>query len=176
MRTFVYVEELKRKFQGAQIFAFLEEGGKKKEVLNLHNAIVPGASLLLARLAKDPAEPAGGFTFLAVGIGDPGWDPMSPPAPVGDETVLHNEIERKGFSDIYFVDGSGLPTPSVTDTVDFVATFSEGEAVGALVELGTYGGDATITKDSGTLVDYITFPVINKSPTATLTFVIRFKF
>jgi len=154
----------------------LRENGKIIEERADHNIIVNSASVLIARLLKDSHEPDGGITYLAVGTGAPGWNLQNPPQPTTSQTVLNNEIARKAFTtqDVNFVDPeTGEPTTIPTNVVDFTATFAETEAVGALVEMGLFGGDATDLIDSGSEVNYRTFPVINKTNSMTLTIIFR---
>jgi len=155
----------------------LRENGLILEERNwTSNIIVNTASVLIARLLKDNNEPDGGITFLAVGTGAPGWNLQNPPQPTNSQTQLNSEIARKAFStqDVTFVDPeTGDPTQIPTNILDFTATFAETEAVGALVEMGLFGGDATDVINSGTEVNYRTFPVINKTNSMTLTIIFR---
>ena len=68
---------------------------------------------------------------------------------------------------------TGDPTTVPTNVLDFTATFAETEAVGPLVEMGLFGGDATDLLNSGTQVNYRTFPVLNKTNSMTLTIIFR---
>jgi hypothetical protein len=139
------------------------------------NIIVNSASILIARLLKDPNEPGGGITYLAVGTGGPGWNLQNPPQPTVTQTALFREIARKAFTeDVTFIDPvTGDHTIVPTNVVDYVATFAETEAVGPWVEMGLFGGDATDMLNSGTEVNYRTFPVINKTNSMTLTITFR---
>jgi len=141
-----------------------------------HNIIVNSASVLIARLLKDNHEPDGGITYLAVGTGASGWNLQNPPQPTVTQTKLNNEIARKAYTteDISFIDPStGDPTTFPTNVLDFTATFAETEAVGPLVEMGLFGGDATDLTDSGSLVSFRTFPVVNKTNSMTMTIIYR---
>jgi hypothetical protein len=154
----------------------LRENGRIIEERVDHNIIVNTASVLIARLLKDNQEPDGGITYLAVGTGAPGWNLQNPPQPTNTQTYLNSEIARKAFStqDVTFIDPeTGDPTIIPTNVLDFTATFAETEAVGALVEMGLFGGDATDMINSGTEVNYRTFPVINKTNSMTLTIIFR---
>jgi hypothetical protein len=140
------------------------------------NIIVNSASVLIARLLKDNHEPDGGITYLAMGTGAVGWNLQNPPQPVNTQTQLFGEIARKAFStdDVSFIDPTtGDPTTVPTNVVDYTATFSETEAVGPLVEMGLFGGDATDLPNSGTEVNARTFPVLNKTNSMTLTIIFR---
>lgn len=161
-----------------------------------HNLVVKDASILLARLMKDSQEPPHGAYVLAVGTGDVGWNPMSPPAPTDTQRALYGELTRKTFVDTQFIDAGGLPVAYPTNVVDFTTTYTESEAVGPLVEMGLVGGNISSnmsvrnpvvppngpydpTKDLTlyeTLVNYLTFPVINKPATSTLTITWRLTF
>jgi hypothetical protein len=57
--------------------------------------------------------------------------------------------------------------------VDFSVTFNESEAVGAIVEMSLFGGDATAAANSGTMMNYRTFPVLNKTNAMTLSIIFR---
>ena len=152
------------------------ETGKILEERNNKNIIVNVASILIARLLKDSHEPDGGITYLAMGTGAAGWNLQNPPQPTNTQTKLYNEISRKAFTteDVSFVDpDTGDPTSIPTNVIDFTCTFAETEAVGPLVEMGLFGGDATDLTDSGTEVNYRTFPVINKTNSMTLTIIFR---
>jgi hypothetical protein len=162
----------------------------------LRNLIVLDASILIARLMKDSQEPPHGTYALAVGSGDSGWNPMTPPAPTTSQRSLFGEITRKTFSQTQFIDASGIPVAYPTKVVDFTTTFTESEAVGPLVEMGLLGGNIStnmavrnpVTPPNGTydatvdltnfdtLVNYLTFPVINKPATSTFEVVWRLSF
>lgn len=140
------------------------------------NIIVNSASVLIARLLKDNNEPDGGITYLAVGTGESNWNLQNPPQPTVTQTNLENEIARKAFTteDVTFIDPTtGDPTTVPTNVVDYTATFAETEAVGPLVEMGLFGGDATDLLDSGTQINYRTFPVLNKLSSMTMTIIFR---
>jgi len=141
-----------------------------------HNLIVNTASVLLARLLKDNKEPDAGISYLAVGTGASGWNLQNPPQPQVTQTKLESELIRKAFTtpDVTFIDPvTGDPTIVPTNVVDYTMTFAETEAVGPLVEMSLFGGDATDLADSGTMVNYRTFPVINKTSSMTLTIIFR---
>lgn len=180
------------------VFFKMRDGrtGELQMERELRNLVVLDASILIARLMKDSAEPPHGIFALAVGSGDSGWNPMSPPAPTNTQRSLYSEITRKTFSDTQFVDGSGVPVAYPTKVVDFTTTFTEAEAVGPLVEMGLIGGNVStnmsirnpVTPPNGTynptvdltnydtLVNFLTFPVVNKPATSTFEIVWRLSF
>lgn len=180
------------------VFITLRDGktGEVQEEREHRNLVVLDASILIARLVKNNSEPPFGAYVLGVGTGDVGWNPLSPPAPTTTQRSLFSELSRKTFAQTQFVDGGGIPTAIPTNVVDFTTTFSESEAVGPLVEMGLIGGNISTnlsirnpvlppngpynplvdltTKE--TLLNYLTFPVVSKPPTSTLTIVWRLTF
>lgn len=160
------------------------------------NLVVRDASILIARLVKDSAEPPYGAFALAMGSGDVGWDLQNPPAATDTQRALYAEISRKTFASTQFIDGGGLPVAYPTNIVDFETIFTESEAVGPLVEMGLIGGNVDsnlavqnpVTPPNGayddtedltnfeTLINYLTFPVINKPATSTLQIIWRLTF
>lgn len=180
------------------VFITLRDG-KTRDIQDrreFKNLIVKDASILVARLVKNNTEPPHGAFVLAMGTGNVGWDPMNPPAPTVTQRSLYSEIARKTFATTTFIDGGGLPTAIPTNVVDFETIFAEAEAVGPLDEMGLLGGnissnlsiknpvlppngpyDPTVnltTKE--TMINYLTFKVINKPPTSTLDIVWRLTF
>jgi len=172
-----YKENLKGRLRGEfHIICRDAKTGRILEERHGHNIIVNTASILIARLLKDNHEPTSGISYLAVGTGAVGWNLQNPPQPTVSQTMLYSEIARKAFTteDVNFIDPeTGDPTTVPTGVVDFTVTFNETEAVGPWVEMGLFGGDATELKDSGTEVNYRTFPVLNKSSSMVMTITFR---
>lgn len=138
------------------------------------NVIVNTASILVARLLKDSKEPSHGIFCLAVGTGLPTWDLQDPPAPTTSQVQLENELYRKATTTSVFIDPTtGEATQEFTNIVDYSFNFSESEAVGTLVELGLFGGDATDALNTGTMVNYRTFPVLNKTNSMAFVIIVR---
>jgi len=160
------------------------------------NLVVLDASILIARLVKDNQEPPQGAFALAIGSGDVGWDPMAPPAATNTQRALYGEITRKTFASTSFIDSGGSPVAYPTNIVDFQTIYTESEAVGPLVEMGILGGnidsnlavqnpvsppngpyDDTVDLTSfETLINYLSFPVVNKPATSTLEIIWRLSF
>ena len=120
------------------------------EVTEAVNTFVNGGLNWLAELAADDtfSEP---ITELAVGEGDTAVDP--------EDTTLANELDR-----------NSIDSSSVQDDHDarFVATFGEGEAVGAIVEAGLFTSD-------NRMVSRLTFDVRNKGTVDEIIFRWRLK-
>jgi len=178
------------------VFITVKEGGKVLDHRELRNLVVLDASILIARLMKDNQEPPQSAFALAIGTGDVGWDPMNPPAATNTQRSLYAELTRKTFADTEFIDSGGSPTAIPTNVVDYTTIYTESEAVGPLVEMGLIGGNIDtnlavknpVTPPNGaydpledltafeTLINYLTFPVVNKPATSTLEIVWRLTF
>jgi hypothetical protein len=150
------------------------QGGRMVYSYQQSNIIVNTASILIDRLLKNNTEPQKGISYLAIGSGSGEWDLFYPPAPTTSQTRLENEFYRGAIDLSTFVHPeTGEPTTIYTNIVDYSVSFGEGEAVGPIVEMGLFGGDATAELNSGTMVNWRTFPVINKTSTMTLTVIFR---
>lgn len=143
------------------------------------NIIVDVASELIAEWAftiSPPDTAVPGIQTLAVGTGDVSWDLQNPPAETANQTLLESELIRKTFSAKTYIDGSGNPTVSRTNVIDFTTTYLEAEAVGPLVEMGLFGGTNATSTNGGTMINYKTCAVINKPSTSKLIVVWRLTF
>jgi hypothetical protein len=180
------------------VFMTLRDGksGEVQDERHQKNLIVTDASILLARLIKNNAEPPFGAFVLATGTGDVGWPPLSPPAATVTQRSLYAELARKTFASTTFIDGGGLPTSTPSRVIDLTTQFSESESVGPLMEMGLVGGNISTNlaivnptlppngpynplvdlTASETLVNYITFPMLGKPATSTLTVTWRLSF
>jgi len=157
-----------------ELFMKAYENGVLVHDYHKSNIIVNTASILIARLLKDNTEPTKGISYLAVGSGASGWNPFDPPAPTTSQTLLESEFERKAIELTTFVNPeTGEPTTVDTNIVDYSVTFGEAEAVGPIMEMSLFGGDATSERNTGTMVNWRTFPVINKTNSMTLTIIFR---
>jgi len=162
------------------------------------NAVTLDAGLLVARLMKDPQEPAHGINMLGVGTGALGAV-LNPDAPTNQQRRLNNEITRKPFSETTFRDANGAAVEIPTNVVDFTTIYGESEAVGPLNEMGllsTISNNTTIRNNNPNfagqggqaydpaidvtnydmLVNYLTFSVISKPATSILTITWRLTF
>lgn len=165
------------------VWAILRNADGSEQFFDLaENLVVNVASILVARLLANKNDPVWGIKYLAVGTGDPLWDPAAPPAPTGAETGLVAEIARKTFTSVNFIDPiTGAVTTTPTNVVDYVTIFDQTEAVGGLMEMSLMGGDAISTpvayanggKNTDTPFNVRRFAVIHKPATSTLTFVWR---
>lgn len=158
------------------------DGTVEKEVIG-KNIVTLLASTLLAQLvAKEVKGDVLGLQFLAIGSGDEAWDPRTPPAAANTQTALENEIYRKSFYSVDFINPDPAPgdpeiSPTPTNILDFTARFEAGEATGFWMEMGLFGGDADEgIPDSGTLVTYKTFAMVTKPADSIYTITYRLTF
>jgi hypothetical protein len=162
--------------KGELILKAYDMAQEGKLVYSYHhtNIIVNTASILIARLLKNNTEPQRGISYLAIGSGSGEWDLFDPPAPTTSQIYLENEFYRKAIDLSTFVHPeTGEPTSAYTNIVDYAVTLGEGEAVGPIVEMGLFGGDATSEVNSGTMINWRTFPVVNKTSTMSVTVIFR---
>jgi hypothetical protein len=188
-KKMMFTENCHFNFTG-EVFIKIGKDLKHDDVVNnpdrhLKNIIVDSASLLLARWANQTTSPASfvsGITYLAVGTGDPGWDPFNPPLQTVGTTQLVTEAARviRTNTGIPFVDPNTFINQATPPTwiVDFEFTFPGGlgglDAI--LVEMGLFGGDASGTANSGTMFNYLTFSAISKPANAEMALVWRINF
>jgi hypothetical protein len=131
-----------------------------------YNQIQLAAAVVAATaLSRQPELTAyTGMGYLAVGSGLVGWDTV-PPTILTSQTTLTTETFRKAISasNLSFVDalgGSVSATP--TRFYRLVVQLGSSEANGTLREFGIFGGDATLTFDSGSIFNHIVNSRIDK--------------
>jgi hypothetical protein len=196
--SILHKDKYERKIRGEVFWIMTDHITGEVTRGHLPNKVTLDASILLARLLKSTiipyqSEPRFGIYALALGTGDIAWDPNHPPAATNTQRSLFNELARKAISATNFVDPQGNISGVPTNIVDFTATFAPGEATGPLTEMGLLGGDIdpilantnpilppngiydptvnTVGFDS--LVNFLTFPVINKPALSSLSFTWR---
>lgn len=192
-------EDISRSIQlHGEVFIVMQDGqtGKIQEEQHLKNVVTLDASILLARLMKNSAEPPHGIYALAIGTGDINWNVLAPPVATNTQRSLYSELCRKTFTSTQFVNSVGAPVAYPTPVIDLTCQYAESEAVGPLCEMGLLGGnvssnmsirnpalpsngarDTTLdltTRD--TLCNYLSFPVIVKPATSTLSITWRLSF
>ena len=191
---FAYKEEV-NSMKGEVFLKIVDDfTGEVLEDVHFDNLIVLDSSILLARLCKDSTEPNFGINMLAVGTGASGAL-LSPDVPDEKQRKLNNEIERKAFSSTTFRTSGGVAVAYPTKIVDFTTVFTASEAVGPLNEmslLSTVSSNPLVTNPNPNsfptyddtvdvttydmIVNYLSFPVISKPNTATMTLTWRLTF
>lgn len=112
-----------------------------------------------------------GISYLEVGTGVGSGTTQAPQAEQLGQLVLRVPLQRDAVTSWTCLDTSGNPTALDTNVVQYTTTFLNGEANGALVEMGLFGGDSTSALGTGQMFNYKVFPVINKDITMQLTIV-----
>lgn len=127
-----------------------------------HNLITDGMRNVLAALLAGQGGYSG-VQYWAVGSGDAGADPLSPPAPSPSDTKLAVETGRVPVT-ISFVDDFGEATTgnALSKHVKIQAVFDKGIATGQNSEFGLFGGNASGTAESGILLNRVTHPLKHK--------------
>ena len=164
--------------------------GKEEIVLDKKNVYTLDGGILAAMLFSGETG-VGPVNKLAVGTGYSG-DQNSPDLADNRQRSLRIELERKTFSSVVYRNADGTESSVPTNVVDLTTVFNETEAIGGLVEMGliatqtdtpnpnafpTNSRDTTVNLTSfDVLVNYLTFPVINKPSGAVLALTWRLTF
>lgn len=111
------------------------------------------------------------LSFMAVGEGQASWDTVPPAQPKAD-TTLDTEVFRKAIAaaDMVFVDAlGGSVVTGPTRFIRVVVVFGQSEANGTLREFGMFGGDATVTLDSGQIFNWVVTSRVDKDTNMIIT-------
>ena len=182
------------------VFGVLQyEDGREEIVLDKSNVYTLDGGILAAVLFSKNlgAGFARGIDMLAVGTGASGSS-ASPDIADYRQRNINVPLFRKTFTSRVYRNSDGTISSVPTNIVDFTTTFESADAVGALTEMGLMcslsgvsGGsaefsqladvfpDRNLTTDitgSDILVNYLTFPVINKPSGAILAITWRLTF
>lgn len=142
-----------------------------KDTMEVENLIVSKASVFMAKRMVPGTSWGAGITHLEVGTGVGTGTTQAPQAEALTQTALRVGLARKAITSWTHLDTNGAATGTETNVVQYTTTFLEAEAVGALVEMGLFGGTATTTIGSGYMFNYKVFPVWNKGNDLQLTIV-----
>ena len=187
-------------FAGEIFWELLNEDGSSASRGHKKNIVTKDAGILLAWLMANKTAAAFGIKYLAVGSGDPSWDPMNPPPATVTQRSLYTELARVAFTGTpTFYTNTGSSSSYPTNVVDFSFAFTSSQAVGPIVKMGLIGGDCNANAATRSpilppnpgasynnppvgvdgkdiLCNYVTFPVVNKGPTQTLSYTRRLTF
>lgn len=154
--------------RGVIIGEMIHEDGRV-ETFQDDNLIVDSSALLMAQLMKGEQVP--GVTHVAVGTGygqAQGGTQQNPAPATPGMTKLENEIFRKAATVTFNTSEATVTDGTRTNVLEVVVEFGQGEAVGALTEMGLFGGSGASSKDGGTMINAKRFSVWNKPDNATL--------
>ena len=197
---FGFKDDLGIKVKG-DVFGVLQyEDGREEIVLDKSNVYTLDGGILAAVLFSRNLGTgfARGIDMLAVGTGASGSS-ASPDIADYRQRKLNTPLFRKIFTSRLYRKPNGDLSNVPTNIVDFTTTFESADAVGALTEMGlmcTFSGVAgganefnqlgdifpsrdvenTDITNSDILVNYLTFPVINKPSGAILAITWRLTF
>ena len=169
--------------------------------IKVDNVYTLDGSLLASILFSGLYPTRSPITMLAVGTGATGTS-LVPSVADQRQRRLNTEIARKEFASVLFRNPTTFAVSTIpTNVVDFTTVYNEGEAVGALNEMGLvspYDADPLVTTplldgsgdpvsfpDYDTtldvtnydiLINYLTFPVINKPSNSVLAITWRLTF
>lgn len=144
--------------------------------MHVKNLIVSKASNFMAKRMRPGASWGAGITHLELGTGVGTGTTQAPQVEDVNQTALRVPLARKAISSWTYLDAGGNATASETNVVQITTTFTDTEAIGAIVEMGLFGGDATITNGSGYMFNYKVFPVWNKQSGMQLTVIWKLTF
>lgn len=132
------------------------------------NLVVNSVRSLLAGLLANESSFTGGILYHALGHGDSSWD-TSVPDPNSGDTSLYDEHFRKTPDSITYLDGSNnvVPWSISVSKIEITTTFdyTDSGANGSIREQGLFGGNATVTLDSGVMVNALRHVEIYKDAT-----------
>lgn len=140
----------------------------------MKNLIVDMASTLIAKRMRPGASWAAGIGFLEVGSGVGTGTTQSPQIEDHTQVALRQAMARKAITAWTYLDPSNnlAVTAAETNVLQLTTTFLEAEAVGAITEMGLFGGDAVLgTLGSGYMFNSKAFGVWNKQNNMQLTIV-----
>lgn len=147
-----------------------------KEVREGQNLIVNDIGKLIACLFKRH-EGYDGLTYWAIGSGQDAWDDKNI-----NPTVLDSRLETEHFrkaipkENVQFLDEFGEPTEEITNRIGITLTFSTEEANGKWREFSIFGGDATVSLNTGLMINHKIHKILTKDDTMTIERQIRFTF
>lgn len=192
-------EEVGIKVKGDVFGVLQHKDGREEIVLDKSNVYTLDGGILAAILfSKDLGGGFGrGIDMLAVGTGASGSS-ASPDIADYRQRKLNTPLFRKTFTSVVYRNTDGSLASVPTNIVDFTTTFESADAVGALTEMGLvctltgvgntdfnaqvpedFPARDAITEDvkeHDILINYLTFPVINKPSGAVLAITWRLTF
>lgn len=143
---------------------------------HVKNLIVTNASKFIAKRMRPSTSWGTGISHLEVGTGVGTGTTQVPQTENAAQVALRVPLVRKAITSWTNLDAGGAATGTDTNVLQLTTTFVEAEANGAIVEMGLFGGDATLTNGSGQMFNYKSFPVLNKDNTMQLTLVWKLTF
>jgi hypothetical protein len=117
--------------------------------------------------------------FMGIGSGLVGWD-TTPPSKPYSQSQLTTEYYRLTIpqGDIVFIDPStNVPTGGTPSSkIEVTVSIGTGDANGTMREFGLFGGQATSSLDSGSMVNWVIHDRIDKDASFELQRKVRIEF
>jgi len=133
-----------------------------------HNDQMDASLVLISALLKGEAGYAG-ILYHCQGHGDNGWGAV-PPAVDPTDSTLFDEFDRRSPDSVVFLDNLDVPTATPTTVLRISTTYALGDLAGETIrEQALFGGNATLTLDSGQILNTIRHDAIVKSGALVLT-------
>lgn len=158
----IHTQEAPRRTVGLVYDELIDIKTGKKIYSQSHNLVVNKFYDLVGGLLKGQAS-FGGILYWAIGEGEgTSWDSLTPAERDAKSlvtlTTLYNEIARVAVS-ISYLDAALSPTSTITNRLQITASFGASLS-GYLREFSLFGGDATVSLDSGYMVNHKAHVVI----------------
>jgi hypothetical protein len=193
-----FIEQPSLRVKG-DVFGVLSYDNQEEVVIDQSNIYTLDGGILAALLFSNHLGQGNNrhINMLSVGTGASGTA-QSPDTPDYQQRTLNTPLYKKTFSSVTYRTAEGTLSSVPTNIVDFTTTFEASEAVGALNEMGLLSAvntnnapntfvsnpnnfpnerDETLdVRDYDVLVNYLTFPVINKPNGAVLAITWRLTF
>lgn len=144
--------------------------------MHVKNLIVNRASQFMAKRMKPGTSWGNGIQYLEVGTGVGTGTTQVPQREDINQSTLRVPLTRKEITSWTYLDANDQPTAVETNVLALTTTFNEQDAIGAIVEMGLFGGDATAQTGTGYMFNYKAFPVWNKADGMRLTIVWKITF
>lgn len=144
--------------------------------MHVKNLIVAMASNFMAKRMRPGASWGAGITHLEVGTGVGTGTTQAPQVEDVNQKTLRQALARKAIDSWTYLDSAGNATATETNVIQLTTTFNETDAIGAIVEMGLFGGDAADTLGTGYMFNYKVFPVWNKQSGMKLTVIWKLTF
>ena len=188
---FNFSENVKLSVLGEVNATITHKCGKVENILQKKNIYTLDGGVLAAMLFKGESG-VSGLKVLALGTGAKG-DVSSPDIASDRQRRLNTELFHKTFSSVVYRKADGTVSSVPTNVVDFTTVFAETEANSGLNEMGLIATkdypavnhndqdpqNRDVTRDLRSydiLVNYLTFPVINKPQGSVLAITWRLTF
>lgn len=174
--AYTHTEELEFVCLGEENQGYFKRPQDVQNEMHVKNLIVNKASQFMAKRMKPGTNWGDGLQYLEVGTGTGTGTTQVPQREDINQTALRTPLARKTITSWTYLDANDQPTTAETNVLALTTTFNEGDAIGPIVEMGLFGGDATADLGTGYMFNYKAFPVWNKADGMRLTIIWKITF